>query len=322
MGGVDTATKDMMRQNNYFADAVNLAVFHGKAYVKPEDLREIDTTEIATLVNINDNHRKKDLLQKYRDVQKEIMIKYDDKVVYFLVGVENQEAIHYAMPVKCMLYDAAQYAKQVDETAYRHRNSDKKRKVTEGEFLSGFYRDDKLKPIVTIVIYYGNDKWDAPRSIHEMFDDDIPQEVLDVTSDYRYGLIEPNSLDGDMLEKMYSDLILVLGFIKRANDKDALRDFVKGDEAFQHLDRKAAIVLKETTGVKVNVPKQKGDVNMCKAWEDAIRESHVKGEENMLNVLNRIYKEFIDAGKLQEAQNFMTDFEFQKKILADHGFRA
>ena len=47
-------------------------------------------------------------------------------------GAENQAEIHYAMPVKSNLYDALEYAGQVEEAAKSHRK-EMKRKKEEGE---------------------------------------------------------------------------------------------------------------------------------------------------------------------------------------------
>lgn len=99
MGSVDTATKAMMRKNEFFADAVNLAVFGGRPVVHPEDLRELDTAEIAIPAGTAKYNDKKDFLQKFRDVLKEAVIKTDDRVTYVLIGIENQKSIHYAMPL-------------------------------------------------------------------------------------------------------------------------------------------------------------------------------------------------------------------------------
>ena len=41
----------------------------------------------------------------------------DGKTKYVLYGVENQTDIHYAMAVKNHLYDALEYAGQVEEAA-------------------------------------------------------------------------------------------------------------------------------------------------------------------------------------------------------------
>ena len=56
-------------------------------------------------------------VQKYRDVLKSAIIKQDDEAAYILLGIENQTDIHYAMPVRNMIYDALQYGKQVTDTA-------------------------------------------------------------------------------------------------------------------------------------------------------------------------------------------------------------
>ena len=36
-------------------------------------------------------------------------------MTYVLLGIENQTRIHYAMPVRNIIYDALQYGKQVEE---------------------------------------------------------------------------------------------------------------------------------------------------------------------------------------------------------------
>ena len=48
--------------------------------------------------------------QKYRDVFKILCAMEDEKAVYLLLGVENQSNVHYAMPVKNMVYDSLEYA--------------------------------------------------------------------------------------------------------------------------------------------------------------------------------------------------------------------
>ena len=68
----------------------------------------------------------------FRDVQKLYAAMTDGKMGYVLYGAENQAEIHYAMPVKNNLYDALEYAGQVEEAAKSHRN-EMKRKKEQGE---------------------------------------------------------------------------------------------------------------------------------------------------------------------------------------------
>ena len=52
-----------------------------------------------------------------------------------LIGIENQAEIHYAMPVRTLIYDALNYGSQVKEAAKQHK--EKKDISTSAEFLSG-----------------------------------------------------------------------------------------------------------------------------------------------------------------------------------------
>lgn len=76
---------------------------------------------------------------------------------------------HYAMPVKNMVYDALQYAKQVEEAIDSHRLSGDYKYVGSDEYLSGFMKEDHLLPVVTLAVYFDSKEWDGPLSIHEMF---------------------------------------------------------------------------------------------------------------------------------------------------------
>ena len=50
MSKKDTVTKAFVRENAVFADAFNYRIFNGKKVIQPEQLRELDTTELVQLV--------------------------------------------------------------------------------------------------------------------------------------------------------------------------------------------------------------------------------------------------------------------------------
>ena len=47
MGRIDIVTKNYMKNSTVFADAFNYFVYKGEQVIKPENLQELDTTEIA-----------------------------------------------------------------------------------------------------------------------------------------------------------------------------------------------------------------------------------------------------------------------------------
>ena len=76
-------------------------------------------------------------------------------VDYVILGLENQSKIHYAMPLRHMIGDAFSYLKEYKEL--EAKNKKYKNYKTKHEFLSKFQKTDRLHPIVTICIYYGED---------------------------------------------------------------------------------------------------------------------------------------------------------------------
>lgn len=73
----------------------------------PKQLDVLDPTELA-IIHEQDVG---EIMQKVRDVLKMCVIMKDDNNTYLLLGIENQSDVHYAMPVRVMLYNALNYAK-------------------------------------------------------------------------------------------------------------------------------------------------------------------------------------------------------------------
>lgn len=97
-------------------------------------------------------------------------------------------------------------------------------KLTNAEFLSGLTKYDKIKPVITLVIFWSADEWDAPRSLYDMFDDNA-HNLKNFVSDYRLNIIIPYEIKN--FDGFSTSLRYVLEFIRNSNDKIALRNMVK-----------------------------------------------------------------------------------------------
>ena len=110
----DAATKQYMSHKDVVADAFNFYLYGGEQRISPDRLQKVDATEVASL------YGKKDIVsesvQKIRDELILWEMMRDEDAVYVILGIENQTHIDYAMPVRDMLYDALQYARQVEES--------------------------------------------------------------------------------------------------------------------------------------------------------------------------------------------------------------
>ena len=283
-GQADTVTKAYMRGNAVFADAFNYLLYDGRAVIDPHNLKEIDPTEIALPFGVRDGKenrkQKEEAVQKYRDLLKNALVMEDGKTAYVLLGIENQTDIHYAMPVKNAIYDALQYGRQVSEIAAKHRAERKhqnlEKKVSDGEYLSGFYKEDRLIPVITLVIHFGAEEWDGPISLHEMMEIGNP-ELLKYVQDYRIHLIDPFSLTDEELGKFSTSLREVLGYIKYSGDKKQLHSFTDNNPRMT-MEADAVRVIRTVTNTPVEIQEEAEEVNMCKAIEEMMEDSRQEGE--------------------------------------------
>ncbi|QFJ53758.1 Rpn family recombination-promoting nuclease/putative transposase [Pseudobutyrivibrio xylanivorans] len=126
-------------------------------------MQEVDAT---SLINIPLTGSKKSItVQKIRDVIKSAIVMRGNSNYFVLLGIENQSDVHYAMPVRTMLYNALTYAEQVESIAKERRTEAIQDAST---FLSGFTKEDRLIPVVTVTIYWGINSWDGPTTLKEM----------------------------------------------------------------------------------------------------------------------------------------------------------
>lgn len=212
----------------------------------------------------------------------------DGTAAYVLLGVESQTDVHYAIPVRNIIYDALQYGKQVTQISARNR---KRGNQTKREFLSGFHKDDKLIPVITLVIHFGADKWDAPMSLHEMMAV-TDKNLLKHIPDYRIKLIDPAQIEAAEMDKFQTSLREVLCYIKYSKDADMFAQYMKNNQRMEQLELNAAQVIREVTNTKFQIPKGKEVVNVCEAVEV---------------LMDRRKNEGIQQGKLSLLQDLIND---------------
>ena len=291
MSAADIVTKNYMRNNAVFADAFNYLLYNGEQVISPDDLHELDSTELAALAaGLAEYSGKKapknsiDTVQKYRDVLKSAVIMQNNDISYVIFGVENQTDVHYAMPVRNMIYDGLQYGRQIADITAAHMNSDEKFKGrSKAEFLSGFCKDDLLKPVITLVIHFGTDEWDGPMSLHDMIDSD-DAELLKFVPDHRINLIDPSRLSEKELLKFSTSLREVLLYIKYSKDKKKLLEITDNNPRML-LDVSAAQVINTVTNTSIKISDKTEVVDMCQAIKEIMEDCKTEGKISTLSSL-------------------------------------
>ena len=305
-----------MQDKDRFADLFNFYLYDGQQVIQPEQLREMDTTAI-TLPYGQDG--KVSSVQKQRDIIKVVSAMTDGHCDYLLLAIEVQSELHYAMPVKNMLYDVMQYADQVSQTAKTHRKNQDE--ASSGKFLSGFYKTDKLLPVITLTVYLDAAEWDAPRSLHEMLlvEDD---RLLPFIPDYKLNLITPADIDDTDFTKFHTELSPVLKYLKYSRSKDKLNEVVHTDPIYRRLDRDSAEMINIVTGSSLRIEQGKESIDMCQAIEEMRAESRAEGRaegeaKGILKTLVSLVKDGIltlsEAAK--RANMTVEDFEKQSANL-------
>lgn len=177
------------------------------------------------------------------------------------------------MPVRKFLYDALGYTKQVEEIS--KKNIREKKYKNRAEYLSGFRKEDKLKPVITLVVYWGADEWDAPRSLHEMLEVDDP-DILQFVDDYKLKLVIPGEITD--FEKFHSDARYVLEFIGASKNKEKLQKIMQ-NPVYEQLDSETTKMINCFTGANIKINKGKGVSNVCLAIKQMLEEEREKGKQ-------------------------------------------
>ena len=286
MGKSNAVIRMHIGKVEYFADLFNYYLFSGLAIIKAEDLVPIDG---ESDVMVGDADGKEQEVHRYRDIT--MRWKYGAKLT--ILACENQEKIHYAMPVRAMLYDSLSYVDQIK----RLGNKLKDKKLTPEEFLSKFQKDDKLMPVITIIFYYGLKRWDASKDLYEMLDvNDYLKEsetFKKYVSNYSINLIDAGHMEN--LENLHTDLQVLLGMLQYRSNTEKFKDYVKAHgEYFSSVDKDTYDVIVELLHSKsklkkalkeVNVEDGEECINVCKAIDGIYEEGYNKAKEEMMQLV-------------------------------------
>ena len=310
----DTITKDYLSDTVIFADVFNYYIHDGEQVISPDSLAERDTTEIAIPYGADGAAVP---VQKFRDTQKLYAAMTDGELEYVLYGIEAQTETHYAAAVKNNLYDAIEYAGQVEEAAKSHRramkqakrqkaeiSSENQKKPNSGEFLSGFWKDDRLIPSVTLMLYFSPDEWDGPLSLFDMMDVKNPK-IFSFLDNYHVRLIAPAQMADEEIMKFQSSLREVMLFIKYSKDRENLsRVLADNEERFQKVERRAADVIEAITNSGIKYDENDEVVNVCQAIQEMRKESEQK---KAMEIARNFYNLGVDVEKISQGVGYAVE---------------
>ena len=256
VGQEDILLKDYFTPD-IFADEINAILYDGKSVVTPERMRTID---IETQ-RVEDENGNVTADTRLRDSAKVVEV---DDAIYCLFAIEHQSVEDYTMPLRIMEYDVREYLRQV--------------KSNKGVQV-------RIKPIITIVMYWKADKWNQPVSVKDMFDRNTVRWLEDnglggYIQDYRMHLFEPGTVKEEDLEKFKTELKDVIAYVKYSKSTEALKDYNKKYKP--DLTKSTVTLINELTNSKYVFIEGKERLDMCEAFEGLIEEGRAKGKAEEL----------------------------------------
>lgn len=267
----DIVVKNYWRNNEQFADFFNAVLFDGKEIIKADELEDIDTEESSILEH-------KDYAGSIGAARDNVKIRKKStiyNVELVILGMEGQERIHYAMPMRVMGYDYGTYKKQYDDNAKKYKNANG---MSRDEYMSKMKKMDKFIPVITIVVYYGENPWDGALSLHEMLN--IPKEVEPFVNDYKMHLIEARKNNLKLHNINNIDLFNLLEILLNKDEKLKETKEKAIQYASEHdVDKSVIMTVAGAANCKMDYDMiaGKGSVDMCTVFEETRFEGRLEG---------------------------------------------
>lgn len=271
---MDDEIYEVLSDNEIFADLFNGSLFGGNQIIRPDMLAQENEKKI---LRAGKEGGRRIILRRIRDVQKLSLL--GEGCLAVILAAEGQRTVHYAMPVRCMLYDGIDYTGQVERIT-------KKRKEDLHDML------------------------DIPPEL---------EPWTECIQDYRINLVCSQTVNSFHFKTGFREVFELLPLLKDkegmkkflAVKKEEFMhlDAKKGWLVSRFLSVPALKELKEN---------EKGEVDMCTAIEEMMEEREElgieRGEKRVNQLISVLLQQSDQAEVYEKIKRAVTDREYQKQL--------
>ena len=271
---MDDEIYEVLSDNEIFADLFNGALFGGNQIIRPNMLAQENEKKI---LRAGKEGGRRIILRRIRDVQKLSLL--GEGCLAVILAAEGQRTVHYAMPVRCMLYDGIDYTGQVERIT-------KKRKEDLHDML------------------------DIPPEL---------EPWTECIQDYRINLVCSQTVNSFHFKTGLREVFELLPLLKDkegmkkflAVKKEEFMhlDAKKGWLVSRFLSVPALKELKEN---------EKGEADMCTAIEEMMEEREElgieRGEKRVNQLISVLLQQSDQAEVYEKIKRAVTDREYQKQL--------
>ena len=312
MGQKNNAMCSYLSSPVIFADFVNGSIHKGKTVILPHQLSAGETAYYQ-----KENPGSSANAAKYIDRRRDTLKTICNNNCYVIIGIEAQDNVNYTMPLRCIEYDVIEYKRQL-----RELNKLRTKKLSGNEYLSGMAKNEKLNPVTTIVFYHGEDLYDGCTDLHDMLEfNEENKEYKHLVADYHINLVKVEDLDETLFQTGLRELI---GFLKRRNDKEGLKDFMEQDkDRIRKMDEETLDAISVMLNIPDSVIGQKEDDeeeerDLCKALKEWMEDERNAGEKEGENRFAGLTSALISANRLDDLQKAVKDEMFRNLLYQEY----
>ena len=305
----DITEKELVQCNDVFADIYNEGIFGGKKILREEDLLSLPTESLTR--NMDGTVR-----QGFRDVRKADRRSGTYRLIW---NLENQSGTDNTMPERVMGYEYASYEEQIKALMAENRKAGKP------AFTKRIHEDQKLVPVITAVLNWGEKEWSGPRHLHEMlkFPEGLEEELRPMAADYSFHLVEMGSLPEEVRNRFQSDFRILAEYAATRKEPEKweafLREYPKKldhpEELFDALKAVAGDERYEQIAEQLTKEEKEEGVRMCVVAEKleriGIEKGRMEERANTERLERRVEKEKHRAD-VAEARVIMLERELEQ----------
>lgn len=262
-----------------FADLLNGWMFGGRREISQEQIHSMN----CRYTGRSGKGRSARYRTRYRDIIKQI----DGANIRIIIGTELQSYIDYAMPVRIMDYDSMEYKNQTAAIRQRYREQN-----SGSVFMSDMKKEDRLTPVLTLVLYLGTEVWDSAKNLHEILDfTNLPDELKKYVPDYPVHVLDICHESDERLMEFPRNFACMFLILKYQRNKKKLFEVLENMEDFRSVDEEMYDAVWTYTNerklleLKEQAVNEKGEVNMCEAIRELVRDAEKEGLVQGIRIL-------------------------------------
>ena len=182
--------------------------------------------------------------------------------------------------------------------------------------MSAFSPDDKLTPVITLVIYYGEEEWKKPKKLSDLF---VDSPFASFADDMPMYLLDVRHMSKEKLEAYSPELKAFLGFLVY-DHTDEFESFIEeNEETFSDLPDQTIDALIEITHsselerYKNEYRNVKGGINMCYGIKELEKKTCVQAAQRFGQTIADTIAAFIEEFHVSRSDAEVSVNKYWKK---------